>query len=236
MVATADRAPPSPSRWAAAPEETVPSHPAAFVAGGYGGRPARRQPRRDVHRVDAAGAQRASGRGGELRRGQVRRRHGSGEHVRDHQVVAPFPHGLRHGAGVGGAHPDAVPGGQRQVPPDQAGERVVDLGDELPRPWPGVLEVARQRQRPAAEVQRAQRLTRRERQVGDMADPADVLELKVAGVSEVDPALRDAVDEQEPGIRPVEIRDELRGAEPHLLVDRDPRTARPRGPRGPPPP
>jgi hypothetical protein len=83
-------------------------------------------------------------------------------------------------------------------------------------------------------VQRAQRLTRRERQVGDMADPADVLELKVAGVSEVDPALRDAVDEQEPGIRPVEIRDELRGAEPYLLVDRDPRTARPRGPRGPP--
>ena len=87
-------------------------------------------------------------------------------------------------------------------------------------------EVAGERQRAAAEVQHAQRLTGRERQVGDVPDPADVLELQVTGVGEVDAALRDAVDEQQPRIRSVEIGDELRRAEPHLPVDGDPRAAR----------
>ena len=45
-------------------------------------------------------------------------------------------------------------------------------------------------------MQRAQRLARGERQVGDVPDPADVLELQVAGVGQVHPALRDTVDEQ----------------------------------------
>ena len=104
-----------------------PTAPRRARRGGCGrASPPRRPSGGDVHRVHAAGAQRASGRGGELRRGQVRRRHRPGEHVRDHQVVAPCPHGLRHGAGVGGAHPDTVPGGQRQVRPDQAGQRVVE--------------------------------------------------------------------------------------------------------------
>ena len=178
MVATADRAAPSPS------------------CGPRGGVPGRRRSRGDVHRVDAARAQRAGGRGGELRRRQVPRRHRPGEHVGDHQVIAGCPDRLGHVTRVGGAHPDAVPRGQRQPLADHAGQRVVEFGDQLPRPRPGMREIAGQGQRTAAQVQRAERLAGREGQVGDVPDPADVLELEVTGVGEVDTALRDPVDEQ----------------------------------------
>jgi len=128
----------------------------------------------------------------------VKRRPRARVHVADHQVVAGHSGGFEYLPGVGRPDPDAPARRQRQVPADEVGERRVDLGHQLPRPRPGVREVARQRQAPSAQVQDAQRLAGREREVGDVPDALDVLELQVARVVEVDLALRDAVDEKQP--------------------------------------
>jgi hypothetical protein len=140
----------------------------------------------------------------------VRRRQRAREDVGDDQVVAVFPDGLDDLAGIRGAHPDPVPGGQRQVRADQFGELIVEFGDELPGARTGVREIPGEGERPAAEVQRAQRLARRERQVDRVPDAAYVLELQVPGVFEVDAALRDTVDEQQPRVRSVDIWDKFR--------------------------
>ena len=113
------------------------------------------------------------------------------------------------GAGVGDVHVEAQPvGGQPGA--HQVDQRAVELHDALRRAGAGGRDVPGQRPRAAAEVQHAQRRGRRGIQrVEQVTDPADVLELEVGRVGEVDVALRGAVDEQRPGRRAVGVGHEL---------------------------
>ena len=112
------------------------------------------------------------------------------------------------GARVADRDVDAQPVGGQPVG-DELGERAVELHDGLGRAGAGRGHVAGQRPRAAAEVQRAQRRVGRRAEVDQVTDPPDVLELQVRRVVEVDVALRRAVHEQRPAVRPVRVADEL---------------------------
>lgn len=58
-------------------------------------------------------------------------------------------------------------------------------------------------------MQHLQRLTGGRRQVDDVSEPPDVLEVEVNGVVQVDVRLRDAVDQQHPGRPPVGVAQQL---------------------------
>jgi hypothetical protein len=124
------------------------------------------------------------------------------EDVRDHHVERVGPQPLEHRPGV--PDPDSDPA-QRQPAPDQVHQRGIDLDGQLRRAWPGRRHVPGQGQRPGAQVQHPQRLSRRRRVVDHVAQPPDVLEIQVAGVVQVDVRLRDTVDQQHPRHPPVGI-------------------------------
>jgi hypothetical protein len=138
----------------------------------------------------------------ELDRGQMGRGPPPGEHVRDHHVERVGPQPLEHRPGV--PDPDSDPA-QRQPAPDQVHQRGIDLDGQLRRAWPGRRHVPGQGQRPGAQVQHPQRLSRRRRVVDHVAQPPDILEIQVAGVVQVDVRLRDTVDQQHPRRPPVGI-------------------------------
>src|SRR5690606_15539284 len=162
----------------------------------------------DVRRVDPVRGE-DGGRGAdELHRREVGGGAGAREHVEHHQVRRPGRDAGERGAGVADGDLDAravggQPGGHEV---DQAR---VQLDHALRRPGAGGGDVAGQRPGAAAEVQRADRLGRRGDQVGDVGQPADVLELQVGGVVEVDVRLCGAVEQQGPALRAVGVADEL---------------------------
>ena len=161
-----------------------------------------------VDGVDPAGVKRAAGRDRELRRGQVGRRATAGEDVRDDHVEAARRHPLEPGPGVADVQPDP-PAAQRQPEPDQPPQGLIHLDGHLRRRRAGRRHVTGQRERPGAQVQHPQRLTRGRGQVDQVPQPPDVLEVEVAGVVQVDVRLRDAVDQQHPRRPPVGVAQEL---------------------------
>jgi hypothetical protein len=159
---------------------------------------------------DPVPAQRAPGRGRELRRGQMGRGATAGEDVRDDHVEGTRRHPLQDGPGVADVHPDPAAGDARRQPsPDEPPEGLVHLDGHLPGGRPGQRHVAGQREGSGAQVQHLQRLTRGRRQVDQVPEPPDVLEVEVAGVVKVDVRLRDAVDQQHPCRPPVGVAQEL---------------------------
>ena len=58
-------------------------------------------------------------------------------------------------------------------------------------------------------MQHAERLTGRRRQVDQVPQPPHVLKLQMQRVIKIDMGLRDAVRQQHPRARPVEVADEL---------------------------
>jgi len=104
--------------------------------------------------------------------------------------------------------------------------RAVELHDPLHRAGSGRGDVAGQRPRPAAEVQDAQRGRRRRvERVEQVSGPADVLELQMRVVGEVDVALRGVVDQQRPGRGAVRVGHQL--GPPVVQLDPDDRRGEP---------
>ena len=144
------------------------------------------------------------------------RRAGPGEQVGYHHVKGPGPDLLQHCAGI--ADPDPYPArpaaapAQRQPLPDQFRQRGVRLDRHLAGTGPGRGHVPRQGQAARPEVQHAQWLAVRRRQVDQVPEPPHVLELEVPRVIEVDMGLRSAVHQQRPSPGAVRIDDKLGGA------------------------
>ena len=101
---------------------------------------------------------------------------------------------------------------QGQPPPDKLKQRGIRLDRQLVGARPGHRQVTGQGQAAAAEVQHAQRLPGRRRQVDQVPEPAHVLELQVPGIVEVHVRLRCAVHQERPGPGPVRVGDQLDGA------------------------
>ena len=164
-----------------------------------------RRPVGHVGGEDPGVAERATGGGRELHRGQVGRRAAAGEDIRDDHVEGPGWHPVQDGPGVADlnryppAGSPAVP--QRQPDLDEPPEGLVHLDGARP----DRRHVADQCQGPGTQVQHVQRLTLRRRQVDYVPQPSDVLELQVPGIVEIDVRLGDAIDQQQPPRPPVSI-------------------------------
>ena len=152
----------------------------------------------DVHRQQAAGAQRPPRERGELDRRQVAGHPQVVEGVEDHDVREPVPPAqpaLQEPAPVEGADPQLPRGAQAEVLARQPDERGVDLRDLLARPGPGRGDVAREREAAAAQVHGGDRPSRRRRDVDRVGQPADVgpgdaprvAQVDVGGVLAVEP-------------------------------------------------
>jgi hypothetical protein len=144
---------------------------------------------------------------------------GAGIDVEQHDVVRGRRLGREPGAGVDDLHVEPQPV-RGQPAAHQLDQRAVELHDPLHRAGTGGGDVAGQRPRPAAEVQDAQRGRRRRgERVEQVAGPADVLELQMRGVGEVDVALRGVVDQQRPGRGAVRVGHQLGPPVAHLDPD-----------------
>jgi hypothetical protein len=115
-------------------------------------------------------------------------------------------------AGVGGAHPDAGVARQRQVCPDQLGERLSSSTTRCREPGRVAATYRGSGQCAAAEVHDVDRPALLGGEVEHVAHPAHVLELQVGGVLEVDVRLRRAVHHQHPGAVAVGVPEQLGGA------------------------
>jgi hypothetical protein len=164
-----------------------------------------RRPVGHVGGEDPGVAERATGGGRELHRGQVGRRAAAGENVRDDHVERPGRHAVKYGPGIADPNPGASAGPQRQPELDEAPEGLVYLDGHLPGARPDRCHVADQRQGPGAQVQHVQRLTLRRRQVDYVPQPPDIPKLQVPGIVEIDVRLGDAIDQQQPPRPPVSI-------------------------------
>ena len=158
---------------------------------------------------------------------------GPSEKIRYHHVEGSGRHLLKNGAGI--ADPDAHPAclararpvparpapalGQGQPPPDEVGQRDVGLDRQLAGPRPGRRHVPRQGQASCSEVQHAQWLPGRRRQIDQVPEPPHVLELQVLRIIEVNVRLRGSVHQQRPGPGPVRVTDKLNEARIDVLPD-----------------
>ncbi len=171
-----------------------------------------RRPVADVDREQAAGRQRSRGRSRELNRGQVGGGAAANKNVGHREVKGSRAELLEYGPGVGHADPD--PGGraalasrlsERQPFSDGGDQLLVVVHGQLRRSRPRRRNIPSQRQPPAAQVQHPDRLAGGSREVDQVAEPADILELQVAGVVQVNVGLRKAAGHQRPGSRPVRV-------------------------------
>jgi hypothetical protein len=125
----------------------------------------------------------------------VRRGPRSGEDIQHDQVVAAVADAAESLARVRHPYPQLDGGIPGQRPAHEIHQRPVDLHSALDGPGPRRGDVARQRQGAAAEVQRAQRPSRRCDQVNGGRHPPHVLELQMGRIREIDVRLRRAVEQ-----------------------------------------
>ncbi len=94
-------------------------------------------------------------------------------------------------------------GAQAQLPPSQADQGRVQLEDDAGRSGPGGSQPAGHGEAAAADMQHRQRPRRRS--LDDRRDGLGVAELEVGGVGQVDVAVTERVQPQDPARRPIRV-------------------------------
>jgi hypothetical protein len=111
---------------------------------------------------------------------------------------------------VVGTDPDAGTAGQWQVLAHEVGEPLVDLHHALPGARAGHRHVAGKRERAPAQVGHVERCARFGREIEDVAHAADVFELEVCRVRQIDVRLRCAFDQEHPGPVAISVGEQFR--------------------------
>ncbi len=161
---------------------------------------------RDVEQVGAAGTQHPADEADVLDRAGVLGQHRAGEDVADDDVAAARLERRELGPRLADPEPEAV---RAELGAHQLGHPGVGLDDQLARAGARRGDVAGQRAGAAAEVQRVERGAVGREQVEQVADQADVLELQVGRVLEVDVGLRDPLDVELPAAVAVGVLEQL---------------------------
>ena len=169
-----------------------------------------------VDRVYPRWCQHPGRRGSELCRGQVSGRLPAGKNVGDHDISPPERQLLHHRPGISDPHPDparlAAPARRlhnRQPAADQPRHLRTGLDRQLGRARPGVRDITGQRQAATAQVHHVQRRAGRGSQVDQVPQPAHVFQFQMRRIIKINMRLDDAIYDQHPRARPVEIPDKL---------------------------